>query len=154
MWVKRMCPIGMPVLCGIVKTILVCLSNGSAMSGGTCRRRQRACLEYVDALLAPLLEDFPMPPSCSPQSWRLPGRRRIYGISYRRTLEVPLLMRVRVYRWLEILKISDHGGVPKRGFGILRHGTPTPVGGIAEKKVVADRCAGDGPCDQRWSALQ
>ena len=54
-----MCPTGMLVLNGIVMITPVCLSSDpSHERRRTCRRRQRACLEYVDALLAPLLEGF------------------------------------------------------------------------------------------------
>ena len=45
----------------------------------TCRRRQRACLEHVDALLADLLEDFAMPPLFSPPIMAIAGRRRSLG---------------------------------------------------------------------------
>ena len=64
----------------------------------TCRRRQRACLEYVDALLAPLLEDFRdatiVLTADHGDCWGEDGLWE-HGISHRRTLEVPLLMRVR-----------------------------------------------------------
>ena len=64
----------------------------------TCRLRQRACLEYVDALLAPLLEDFfgatVVLTADHGDCWGEDGLWE-HGISHRRTLEVPLLMRVR-----------------------------------------------------------
>ena len=64
----------------------------------TCRRRQRACLEYVDALLAPLLEGFMdatiVLTADHGDCWGEDGLWE-HGISHRRTLEVPLLMRVR-----------------------------------------------------------
>ena len=64
----------------------------------TCRRRQRACLEYVDALLSPLLEDFrgatTVLTADHGDCWGEDGLWE-HGISHRRTLEVPLLMRVR-----------------------------------------------------------
>ena len=42
---RLMFPIGMPVLCGTVMTIPVCLSSSPATSGGALRRRQPArCL--------------------------------------------------------------------------------------------------------------
>ena len=64
----------------------------------TCRRRQRACLEYVDALLEPLLDGFPdatiVLTADHGDCWGEDGLWE-HGISHRRTLEVPLLMRVR-----------------------------------------------------------
>ena len=64
----------------------------------TCRRRQRACLEYVDELLAPLLKVFNgatiVLTADHGDCWGEDGLWE-HGISHRRTLEVPLLMRVR-----------------------------------------------------------
>ena len=48
----------MPVLYGTVKTIPVPFQRPSHERRLTRRRRQRACLEYVDELLAPLLKVF------------------------------------------------------------------------------------------------
>ena len=62
----------------------------------TCRRRQRACLEHVDELLAPLLESFRdatvVLTADHGDCWGEDGLWE-HGISHRRTLEVPLLMR-------------------------------------------------------------
>ena len=63
-----------------------------------CRRRQRACLEHVDGLLAPLIEAV-LPATAvitadHGDCWGEDGLWE-HGISHRRTLEVPLLMRVR-----------------------------------------------------------
>ena len=64
----------------------------------TCRRRQRACVEHVDSLLASLLEDFLSATivltADHGDCWGEDGLWE-HGISHRRTLEVPLLMRVR-----------------------------------------------------------
>ena len=64
----------------------------------TCRRRQRACLEHVDSLLTPLLESFrdatTVLTADHGDCWGEDGLWE-HGISHRRTLEVPLLMRVR-----------------------------------------------------------
>ena len=64
----------------------------------TCRRRQRACLEHVDALLSPLLESFSAATivlsADHGDCWGEDGLWE-HGISHRFTLEVPLLMRVR-----------------------------------------------------------
>ena len=64
----------------------------------TCRRRQRACLEHVDDLLAPLLEGFrdatTVITADHGDCWGEDGLWE-HGISHRCTLEVPLLMRVR-----------------------------------------------------------
>lgn len=62
------------------------------------RRRQRACLEHVDGLLAPLLRRFlhatTVVMADHGDCWGEDGLWE-HGISHRRTLEVPLLMRVR-----------------------------------------------------------
>ena len=63
-----------------------------------CRQRQRACLEHVDGLLAPLIEAL-LPATAvitadHGDCWGEDGLWE-HGISHRRTLEVPLLMRVR-----------------------------------------------------------
>lgn len=63
-----------------------------------CRRRQRACLEFVDGLLGPLLAAFQASTvvltADHGDCWGEDGLWE-HGISHRRTLEVPLLMRVR-----------------------------------------------------------
>ena len=53
--------------------------------------------EYVDAQLSPLLEALGVPPSYSPQIMAIVGVKTVFGSmnSHRRTLEVPLLMRVK-----------------------------------------------------------
>jgi hypothetical protein len=63
-----------------------------------CRKRQRACLEYVDGLLASLIQAL-LPATVvitadHGDCWGEDGLWE-HGISHRRTLEVPLLMRVR-----------------------------------------------------------
>ncbi len=64
----------------------------------TCRRRQRACLEHIDVQLAPLLKSFMgatiVLTADHGDCWGEDGLWE-HGISHRRTLEVPLLMRVR-----------------------------------------------------------
>ena len=85
--------IGMTVLFGIVTTIHACLSSGpSRERRQTCRRRQRACLEHVDALLLPLLEGFRgatiVLTADHGDCWGEDGLWE-HGISHRRTLEVP-----------------------------------------------------------------
>lgn len=63
-----------------------------------CRRRQRACLEHVDGLLAPLIEALlPATAVITADHGDCWGEEGLWehGISHRRTLEVPLLMRVR-----------------------------------------------------------
>ena len=64
----------------------------------SCRRRQRACLEHVDAKLSPLLESFrgatTVLTADHGDCWGENGLWE-HGISHRCTLEVPLLMRVR-----------------------------------------------------------
>ena len=64
----------------------------------TCRRRQRACLEYVDTQLKSLLDGFQSATTVVTADhgdcWGEDGLWE-HGISHRRTLEVPLLMRVR-----------------------------------------------------------
>ena len=63
-----------------------------------CRHRQRGCLEHVDAELAPLLEAFRAATivltADHGDCWGENGLWE-HGISHRRTLEVPLIMRVR-----------------------------------------------------------
>ena len=62
-----------------------------------CRWRQRACLEYVDGLLAPLIGAFlPATAVITADHGDCWGEQGLWehGISHRRTLEVPLLMRV------------------------------------------------------------
>ena len=63
-----------------------------------CRHRQRACLEHVDAQLSPLLEAFRgatiVVTADHGDCWGEDGLWE-HGISHRRTLEVPLLMRVK-----------------------------------------------------------
>jgi len=61
-----------------------------------CRLRQRACLSYVDKLLAPLLEAFQQATivvtADHGDCWGEDGLWE-HGISHQRTLEVPLLIR-------------------------------------------------------------
>lgn len=63
-----------------------------------CRQRQEACLRYVDAKLRPLLEWFHQASvvitADHGDCWGEDGLWE-HGISHRRTLEVPLLMRYR-----------------------------------------------------------
>jgi membrane-anchored protein YejM (alkaline phosphatase superfamily) len=63
-----------------------------------CRHRQRACLEYADGLLGPLLQRFldatTVVTADHGDCWGEDGLWE-HGISHRRTLEVPLLMRVK-----------------------------------------------------------
>ena len=62
------------------------------------RRRQRACLEHVDGLLAPLIEALlPATAVITADHGDCWGEEGLWehGISHRRTLEVPLLIRVR-----------------------------------------------------------
>lgn len=70
---------------------------------GECRRRQRGCAEFVDALLAPLLTAFAGASVlvCGDHGdcWGEDGLWE-HGVSHPRTLEVPLLFRLR-----------QHGGV-------------------------------------------
>ena len=87
--------IGIQVLLGIVMTIHVCRWQ---LCPRERRRRQRACLEHVDSLLTPLLESFrdatTVLTADHGDCWGEDGLWE-HGISHRRTLEVPLLMRVR-----------------------------------------------------------
>ena len=83
----------------------------------TCRRRQRACLEHIDALLAPLLEDFldvtVVLTADHGDCWGEDGLWE-HGISHRRTLEVPLLMRMRcrsgLRAWRSTLNVEYQSG--------------------------------------------
>jgi hypothetical protein len=72
--------------------------GGSECSAAESRRRQRACLEWVDAQLAPLLARFTDATilACADHGdcWGEDGLWE-HGISHPATLTVPLLMRVR-----------------------------------------------------------
>lgn len=72
--------------------------GGAACSAAESRRRQRACLEWVDAQLAPLLARFTDATTlaCADHGdcWGEDGLWE-HGISHPATLTVPLLMRVR-----------------------------------------------------------
>lgn len=75
-----------------------CIPFGTANRAADCRSRQQACVEYADALLAPLLAAFGAGTilACADHgdAWGEDGLWE-HGISHPTTLEVPLLLRVR-----------------------------------------------------------
>jgi hypothetical protein len=74
-----------------------CVPFAATNDVGECRRRQRACLEFVDARLAPLLETFRSATTlvCADHGdcWGEDGVWE-HGFPHEMTLTVPLLMRV------------------------------------------------------------
>ena len=80
--------------------------QGLAMSGDAPVVAGSVLFEHVDELLAPLLESFRdatvVLTADHGDCWGEDGLWE-HGISHRRTLEVPLLMRVRGEAWLERL---------------------------------------------------
>ena len=93
-----MCPIGIQVLFGTATTIPACPFNGPAASGGAPAVVGSVPVWSCHALLAPLLESFRAATTVLTADhgdcWGEDGLWE-HGISHRRTLEVPLLMRVR-----------------------------------------------------------
>ena len=75
-----------------------CIPFGTANDPGECRRRQLACLEWVDERLAPLVERFRSATTlaCADHGdcWGEDGLWE-HGIPHEMTLTVPLLLRVR-----------------------------------------------------------
>jgi hypothetical protein len=74
-----------------------CVPFGTDNDAAECRRRQIACIEFVDAQLAPLLQRFGdqvvMVTSDHGDCWGEDGLWE-HGISHEKTLEVPLLLRL------------------------------------------------------------
>jgi len=75
-----------------------CIAFGTNNDAAECRRRQTACLEYVDGRLLPLLEQFEEASVvvCADHgdAWGEDGLWE-HGIHHRTVLEVPLLFRLR-----------------------------------------------------------
>ena len=72
-----------------------CEAFGEHNDASECRRRQIACVEYVDALLGPLLERFDAVVLCADHGdcWGEDGLWE-HGISHPKTLEVPLILKL------------------------------------------------------------
>ncbi len=74
-----------------------CIPFGKENDAGECRRRQRACLEFVDEKLAPLLDAFRSATTlvCADHGdcWGENGLWE-HGIHHEKVLEVPLLFRL------------------------------------------------------------
>jgi hypothetical protein len=79
------------------RTINPCVPFGAGNDGAECRRRQVACLEFVDTALAGLLERFgsQLTLVCADHgdAWGEDGLWE-HGISHDAVLEVPLLIRL------------------------------------------------------------
>ena len=93
-----MCPIGMLVLTGTAKTIPVCLFRGRAARSGELAAAGSVPVWTRGWSATPLLEGFREATTVLTADhgdcWGEDGLWE-HGISHRRTLEVPLLMRVR-----------------------------------------------------------